>query len=227
MFSARKHMKRHEKPYGCTYQQCPKRFGSKNDWKRHENSQHFQLEVWKCDEKLAENNGEPCGKVCHRRETFKSHILKEHKIEDKKVEDKLERCRIGRNCEARFWCGFCQQIIEIKEKGQSAWTERFNHIDDHYSGRNFPKKKIGEWKSVDPDLPEVDLSPSPEDSAASSPEESQGSVIAPNDRTIGRQEPSDTPGKKRKAGADNTPEPKRRRADASFMWTCVSNSQSC
>ncbi|KAF4837158.1 Metallothionein expression activator [Colletotrichum tropicale] len=167
----KKHMKRHDKPYGCTFSGCSKRFGSKNDWKRHENSQHFQLEVWKCSEKRTDDDNTQtettCGKVCHRRETFRSHLQKEHKMEDASQVDKaLEDCRVGRNCESRFWCGFCVKIIEITKKGANAWTERFNHIDNHYAGRdNVAKKDISEWKNVDPELHEIDFAGSVDDSS--------------------------------------------------------------
>ncbi|KAI1293961.1 hypothetical protein F5Y03DRAFT_411169 [Xylaria venustula] len=140
----KKHQKRHEKPYGCTMPGCDKKFGSKNDWKRHENTQHFQLEMWGCDE-------ESCEKLCHRREMFRAHLEKDHQIADQSILDaKLEKCRVGRNCEARFWCGFCQKIVEIKQQGQQAWAERFDHIDEHFSGRNDRAQKgISEWKSFD------------------------------------------------------------------------------
>ncbi|KAK2065193.1 hypothetical protein LY76DRAFT_600386 [Colletotrichum caudatum] len=163
----KKHMKRHEKPYGCTFSNCKKRFGSKNDWKRHENSQHFQVEMWKCHEKRADNESERCGKVCHRRETFRSHLAREHKMNDaSQVEQALEKCRVGRNGEPRFWCGFCSKIVEVPERGATAWAGRFNHIDDHYAGRNNqPKKEHSDWVAVDPELPEVDLTGSPDDSS--------------------------------------------------------------
>ncbi|CAJ2502870.1 Uu.00g102640.m01.CDS01 [Anthostomella pinea] len=166
----KKHEKRHEKPYGCTFQGCTKKFGSKNDWKRHENSQHFMLEMWKCDEKH-DRLVEPCGKVSHRRELFRGHLSKEHHINDPNVLDvKLETCRVGRNCEARFWCGFCQKIIAITQKGLQAWAERFNHIDDHFSGRNNQaQREISEWKNVDPANPRVESVDSDDSSDVSSP----------------------------------------------------------
>ncbi|KAI0445330.1 hypothetical protein F4803DRAFT_548277 [Xylaria telfairii] len=140
----KKHEKRHEKPYGCTMPDCDKKFGSKNDWKRHENTQHFMLEMWRCDE----GN---CEKVCYRREVFRSHLEKDHQLTDQNIlEARLERCRVGRNCEARFWCGFCQEIVEIKQKGVQAWAERFDHIDEHFTGRNGAQKVITEWKNFDP-----------------------------------------------------------------------------
>ena len=33
-------MKRHTRPYGCTACECDKRFGSRSDWKRHEETVH-------------------------------------------------------------------------------------------------------------------------------------------------------------------------------------------
>ncbi|KAI0182910.1 hypothetical protein EV127DRAFT_40829 [Xylaria flabelliformis] len=148
----KKHEKRHEKPYGCTMPDCEKRFGSKNDWKRHENTQHFMLEMWRCDV-------EGCVKVCYRREHFRNHLEKDHPITDPNIlEAKLERCRVGRNCEARFWCGFCQEIVEIKQKGIQAWAERFDHIDEHFSGRNRAQREISEWKNFDPSRRSKDAS---------------------------------------------------------------------
>lgn len=153
----KKHQKRHEKPYGCTFPKCFKRFGSKNDWKRHENSQHYQLEMWRCSEQSKTDPKERCGRTCHRREQFKFHLSKDHGIGDSAVVDlKLDSCRIGRNCESRFWCGFCKEIVEIQEGGLKAWTERFNHIDDHFSGRNSAKMNISEWKNCDPDPQDID-----------------------------------------------------------------------
>lgn len=101
---------------------------------------------------------EECGKVSHRRETFKTHLQTSHGMSDQSiVEDKLESCRIGRNCEARFWCGFCETTIEVKQPGYSAWAERFDHIDDHYAGRNNQaRKEISDWKNVDPEQPTRD-----------------------------------------------------------------------
>ncbi|WAO97128.1 C2H2-type domain-containing protein [Fusarium falciforme] len=38
----KKHLKRHARPYGCTFLKCKIDFGSKHDWKRHESGQHCQ-----------------------------------------------------------------------------------------------------------------------------------------------------------------------------------------
>lgn len=149
----KKHMKRHEKPYGCTFEGCNKRFGSKNDWKRHENSQHFMVEVWKCD--VQSTNGIPqlCGKVSHRRETFRQHLISSHQVDTTIIEKKLEDCRVGRVCEENFWCGFCEKVIKNDSKsGAEAWTRRYDHIDDHIAGRHeLVQKQMDDWKSFDPD----------------------------------------------------------------------------
>ncbi|KAK0108178.1 hypothetical protein ONS95_003001 [Cadophora gregata] len=166
----KKHMKRHERPYGCTFPTCNKDFGSKNDWKRHENSQHFHLEIWRCDTERPE--GGTCAKVCYRRQTFQDHLKKEHQIsEPEDVKKKIDDCRIGRNCQSRFWCGFCKKLVDLKKKGLDAWTERFDHIDDHFMGRApFPKQGIQDWVPVDSDKPKGDvLVPSPLGSGAGSP----------------------------------------------------------
>ncbi|KAK4156255.1 hypothetical protein C8A00DRAFT_30850 [Chaetomidium leptoderma] len=148
----KKHQKRHDRPYACTFAKCDKTFGSKNDWKRHENSQHFQLEIWRCAEKVDRPDQLECGKVCHRRESLKLHLEREHAIDDHAALDKkLADCRMGRNFESRFWCGFCQMTIVPTSKEGPAHSERFNHIDDHFNGRKMPKAYIKDWKHVDTD----------------------------------------------------------------------------
>jgi hypothetical protein len=133
--------------YGCTFL-CNKTFGSKNEWKRHENSQHFHSETWRCDNETSD--GVVCAKVCYRRQSFQDHLKTEHNIEDDTIKEQSESCRIGRNCQARFWCGFCSQIIGLERKGLDAWTERFDHIDDHFMGnRGLKKQCILDWIPVD------------------------------------------------------------------------------
>ncbi|KAM0198178.1 hypothetical protein ACHAPA_007276 [Fusarium lateritium] len=140
----KKHQKRHSKPYGCTFADCKKKFGSKNDWKRHESIQHYQLETWTCD-CTKPGSAELCAKVCYRRESFRSHLTKEHPaLDPQKLEEKIDSCRKGRHCDTYFWCGFCLKTVNIKVVNNS-WAKRFDHIDDHFSGRGGPKRLIGEW----------------------------------------------------------------------------------
>ncbi|KAL6906943.1 hypothetical protein GGI43DRAFT_431140 [Trichoderma evansii] len=187
----RKHMKRHEKPYGCTYKTCHKMFGSKNDWKRHESSQHFQMESWNCDY-------QGCDKVLPRRELFKTHLQYDHKEKDSQIiEHKLESCRLGRHCDPRFWCGFCDQFIEIKEKVVNSWTKRCDHIDNHLFGKDgLPKKTMADWCYLEDKLAEGDSESGKKLKAAVAP---SGSA------------------KKRKATDDLDMRTSKRR---SFIWIC-------
>tara|TARA_R110002003_G_scaffold59_28_gene5408 strand:- start:10231 stop:11919 length:1689 start_codon:yes stop_codon:yes gene_type:complete len=138
----KKHMKRHEKPYGCTYPKCHKRFGAKSDWKRHENSQHFQLEVFRCGRTSADT-GQVCGEHFFRVTAFKEHLETQHKLDSvDDLENEARRRRIGKNCQQRFWCGFHNEIIELKEKRNAAWDERFDHIAVHFEK---DKRSIEEW----------------------------------------------------------------------------------
>ncbi|KAK0728598.1 hypothetical protein B0T26DRAFT_178543 [Lasiosphaeria miniovina] len=209
----KKHEKRHIKPYACTFPRCGKSFGSKNDWKRHENSQHFQLEVWRCDMK---SNNEECGRVCHRRETLKLHLEKDHEITDQKnIEEKWNSCRIGRNCETRFWCGFCEKTIEFKNNGAFAWTERFDHIDDHYSGRAEPKMDISKWKDVDADitLNAFELAPGKNARRAKQSPEDSGPPTRHSDKPQKRSAES--------SDDDFSQRAKRAKAGNDVFWSCV------
>lgn len=175
-------MKRHSKPYGCTFAKCSKTFGSKNDWKRHENSQHFHQETLRCDISREEEGGGVCGKAFYRRQTFQEHLKNHHHMEDDApIKDKLESCRIGRNGQSRFWCGFCLSTLELKKKGTDAWNERFDHIDDHFMGKvdgivvEGKAQNIRDWVYVNSDKPrgDVDSPPSSKegsDHESSSPE---------------------------------------------------------
>ena len=147
-----KHIKRHTRPYGCTFPDCARRFGSKNDWKRHENTMHYQIETWKCAELIfpdgcaptrAQNSetigttpGVECGRLCYRRELFVDHLHKAHHLHDAQhkeyVKDQCKKRRVGRNGQCGFWCGFCQTVVQLEKINTDAWDERFNHIDNEH-----------------------------------------------------------------------------------------------
>ena len=147
-----KHIKRHTRPYGCTFPNCARRFGSKNDWKRHENTMHYQIETWKCAELIstdgchrtkAENlktigttSGVQCGRLYYRRELFVDHLYEEHNLRGDKhkdhVKDQCKKRRVGRNGQCGFWCGFCKTVVQLEKKEIDAWDERFNHIDNEH-----------------------------------------------------------------------------------------------
>lgn len=92
-----------------------------------------------------------CASIFYRREQFQSHLRDKHGIEkDDDIRDKCKRCRIGRNGQTAFWCGFCKQVVELKTAGLEAWEERFSHIDDlHYK----KGQTIYDWVPLDSDIP--------------------------------------------------------------------------
>ena len=151
----KKHEKRHSRPWGCTDAGCNKTFGSKNDWKRHENSQHYQLETWRCHESVPTSKIGTCAKIFYRRDPFQGHLRRDHSVRDEDyIRDQCRKRRIGRNWQNGFWCGFCKAIVKLSTRGLEAWDERFNHIDDcHFKqGQN-----IDDWYPMDKDVPKGKL----------------------------------------------------------------------
>ncbi|KAL8419084.1 hypothetical protein RB594_002331 [Gaeumannomyces avenae] len=222
----RKHMKRHDRPYGCTFKACTKRFGSKSDWKRHENSQHSPVDVWKCDEYARplpgrSPNEQRCGKVCYRRETFKAHLQREHGFDVSlstgnapRVAAKLASCRRGeQDCKSAFWCGFCVRRVDAVEN-DGRGTERFNHIDAHLSGRNMKIRHFDEWRYDDHDGPShLDAGPS---SAAQSTSGGSG-------RSFTSSPSSDSSRDKRRSGTnheEHTRRAKRPKVGGPLVWFC-------
>lgn len=146
----RKHEKRHSRPYGCTFGHCTKRFGSRNDWKRHEEKQHAQREQWRCQ--LPAVGGGACGRLYGDRERMSQHLHDRHGHEgyqrDSPVHlDAIEASNIGGERHQNFWCGFCNGHVS---RGKAAYSSkvdpRFHHIGDHYDKR---KESIDDWVDIE------------------------------------------------------------------------------
>lgn len=193
---------RHEKPYGCTFRSCSKRFGSKNDWKRHESSQHYLLETWACNEP-------GCNKSCQWRESFKNHLQKDHYMTDAEgIDAKLDACLLGRHCDPRFWCGFCVRVIhlDINEKGGNSWTKRCEHIDNHLFGKEgLEKKAIREWKHQDQQGPRA---------------AGVGACRRPPVAEVAPGEVGGNERKRRSSGDANVRPRKKANKTRTYMWTC-------
>ncbi|KAG6003737.1 hypothetical protein E4U43_000880, partial [Claviceps pusilla] len=117
-------------------------FGSKDDWKRHESTQHYNTESWICRE-------EGCEHECNRRESFKLHLRNDHCLSVESIDHKVEQCRQGRNWDTEFWCGFCVKYIEVDrtDGAGNAWIQRVDHIEAHFCGKGtFVKQRIEEWR---------------------------------------------------------------------------------
>jgi hypothetical protein len=118
-----KHMHRHRKTYGCVFDKCHKSFGSKNDWKRHESTQHEQQECWRCA-------------VCfdvffNGEEHYVQHMQAQHPNHPLSRQNPLY-FRIARNYQRCFWCGYCNAIKFHNKTDIEAVAHRADHIADHF-----------------------------------------------------------------------------------------------
>ncbi|KAI9681224.1 MAG: hypothetical protein M1817_002506 [Caeruleum heppii] len=152
-------LSRHLRPYKCILAPygCTKDFGSKNEWKRHVNTQHLCCDTWRCDiDACADGSvADDQRRDFNRKDLFTEHLRRMHgpptvgsskkgakKDERSKREwDRwnagtttvAERCRIwNRDPPARSQCGFCDQIFE----GQGSWDERMEHVGRHHENLN-------------------------------------------------------------------------------------------
>ena len=76
----------------------------------------------------------------------KGHLRAQHKIcQPEQLRDQIKNDTIGKNCQGRFWCGFCKAVTGLKEKRNAAWDERFDHIAQHFEKE---RKNIDEWVCV-------------------------------------------------------------------------------
>ncbi|KAJ5951820.1 Zinc finger C2H2 [Penicillium vulpinum] len=127
----KKHQKRHERPYGCTFPHCAKSFGSKADWKRHETSQHLGVPSWFCT-KHDVQTGASCERLFDRPEIYMQH-LRQHGIHEYEVAASASHNRLDLEGQSHFWCGFCNRRVPLTNHGSEALDERFNHIDiEHF-----------------------------------------------------------------------------------------------
>lgn len=140
--------------YGCT-----STFGSKNEWKRHVNTQHVRLGYWRCD--LCDQE-ERKPNDFNRKDLFIQHIRRMHPVEKTKaVKAKSAAQKSAKNdpeeqalaaAAHRCWrhirpapeesgCLFC----EVKFNGAGTWDERLEHI-----GRHLEYAKKGNNDAIDP-----------------------------------------------------------------------------
>jgi hypothetical protein len=112
-------MKRHERPYSCTFTACLKAFGSRHDWQRHETTQHDLFDTWCCGK--ATSTCDLRARSCPH-----SHL----------------------HTWTSFWCGFCVKDVQMIDKNHHKRVGRFDHIEDHFVGRNGRNpQKICDWVS--------------------------------------------------------------------------------
>ncbi|KAL4913154.1 hypothetical protein BDW62DRAFT_205802 [Aspergillus aurantiobrunneus] len=138
----KKHKKRHERPYGCTFYWCDKTFGSKADWKRHEQSQHFGVQSWQCMLPDIAQGSALCAHMFNQQDAYVQHLKEQHRVDDREVQASIRKNRRGWNGEPQFWCGFCQKDIHLRGDGLVTWNQRFNHIDIEHFKKG---ERIANW----------------------------------------------------------------------------------
>lgn len=140
-----KHQKRHSRPYGCTFPGCFKRFGSRNDWKRHENSQHQILEQWRCP--IPNHDGSACARLFNKQFDMVDHLEDRHGFEQLVHWDAIDKAHLGLEGHHQFWCGFCNTLIpQLGNVHHANWDNRFQHIGDHFDKG---KLTIDDWVDIE------------------------------------------------------------------------------
>ncbi|KAK0888932.1 hypothetical protein LTR02_015873 [Friedmanniomyces endolithicus] len=139
----RKHMKRHTRPYGCTFPSCFKEFGSRNDWKRHEESQHSLQEMWKC--MFSTPSGTRCTTISYDSTHFTNHLRQNHPdtLTNNPLPLLSETMHLGAKAHRRYFCGFCNSLIEQNPLDfLNAAEARYKHIGDHYDQDS---RHVNDW----------------------------------------------------------------------------------
>lgn len=143
---------------------CPSSFGSKNEWKRHVNTQHLRLSFWRCDQCV-----QPTPNDFNRKDLFTQHIRRMHlpngrrqttsnarsavsdgSADEQVVQDAAKRCyRIERSPPEQSSCIFCEKQFQ----GRGSWDERMEHVGGHFE----TAKKQNDASKIDRDNWRVDI----------------------------------------------------------------------
>lgn len=89
----RKHLKRHERPYGCTFLKCDKSFSSKVNWKRHEQSQYFQS--CQCTLPAPAQGHQLCALIYNQEDANAKHLSQRHQADREEVQTLVCKNRLG------------------------------------------------------------------------------------------------------------------------------------
>jgi hypothetical protein len=85
-----------------------------------------------------------CGAWFIGEDDFTWRLWTDHDVEDLEKYDYDAR-RLGPNFQTRYWCGFCEEVVELVTKGKEGCEERQRHISKHIKGKNSPKFNYRDW----------------------------------------------------------------------------------
>ncbi|KAF2009851.1 hypothetical protein BU24DRAFT_65786 [Aaosphaeria arxii CBS 175.79] len=157
-----------KQPFPCTLAiyGCQSKFSSKNEWKRHMNTQHIKLGFWRCDLCITTTDPEDAGSVYHndfnRKDLFRQHLRRMHTTHPKgtsggsdipvteaNIVEHEHRCyRHLRENPQHSNCLFCDAVFT----GANSWDDRMDHVGRHLEKDRRPETyDVSAWK-VDPML---------------------------------------------------------------------------
>ena len=141
---------------------CDASFGSKNEWKRHVNTQHLRLSFWRCDQCPVE----PRPNDFNRKDLFTQHVRRMHlpngrrqttsnarsaardgNADEQVLQEAAKRCyRIERSPPEQSCCIFCEKQFQ----GRGSWDERMEHVGGHFEtakkGNDASKTNFVNWR---------------------------------------------------------------------------------
>lgn len=131
---------------------CEATFGSKNEWKRHVNTQHMRLGYWRCDQ-CEDNKRKP--NDFNRKDLYIQHVRRMHPVhvtpaskktaakqcakpvrgtaEDQALNALAERCfQQDRLPPDHSGCHFCDATFDCAgDPSPSLWDRRLEHVAQH------------------------------------------------------------------------------------------------
>ncbi|KAI9852622.1 MAG: hypothetical protein M1838_000070 [Thelocarpon superellum] len=144
--SLKKHMQTaHTRPFRCIFAPygCDGTFGSRNEWKRHINSQHLCLSFWRCNLGTCTSDPERPN-LFNRKDLFTQHLRRMHCPVKKgtkgpeltqwnaTLDAVRHRCFVvRRDPPPRSGCGFCNKVFEH----DGGWEECLEHIGRHFENK--------------------------------------------------------------------------------------------
>jgi hypothetical protein len=153
----RKHVRRHTKPYFCTFHDCSKQLGSRDDWRRHESTRHFLRSRWLCRHLLPDGVSSCGHHVFLDPQQLRIHLQGVHAIHDIDTLSQLQhKYHLGREGNYSFWCGFCSGVIQQDDGFEGMlrpWEARCSHIASHFDKQH---RTIDDWVDVDTGVPRRD-----------------------------------------------------------------------
>jgi hypothetical protein len=152
-------------PFQCTF--CTETFKTKHNWQRHEKSLHLSLEQWQCSPNgptTVDSNGELvcvyCGLVDPNQRHIDSHdyascqerqkeertfYRKDHLIQHLRLvhdaqfrKSPMERWKLDKSGEIQSQCGICNLHM-------NTWSERADHLADHFKEGKTMANWKGDW----------------------------------------------------------------------------------